>query len=94
MGNISTSCYFPTPRTAFNSIMFWLSKKLEWVNFELSDHQRNVMKATITLERAKAPANSMRTRLAELEDQPNSIGMLWTSRSQMTTALSMTVEHV
>lgn len=95
MGNISTSCYVPTPRTIFNSTMFWLSKKLNWVDFELSDHRRDVLKTTFTLERAKAPANSIRTRLAErLKDQPSSVGMLWTSRSQMTTALSITVEHV
>ena len=53
------------------------------------------MKATITLERARAPANSMRRRLREqLEGQPNSIGMLWTDKTQTTTALSLSVERM
>ena len=95
MGNASSTFFLPSPRTAFNKVLFWVSKKLDWKDFEISDHTRSVIKTTIAFERANAPATTLRRHLrAKLDRQPNTVGVLWTNANRATTAVTLSIEHL
>ena len=68
---------------------------MDWRDFEVSDHTRGVIKTTIAFERATAPAATLRRCLrAQLDNQPNTVGVLWTNANQTTTAVTLSVEHL
>ena len=95
MGNCATTIYLPSLRTATNRMLFWLSKKYGWQEMEISDHRRSVLKTTLTLDRQSAPAISLRRRVrARLNRDPNTVGMIWTNSSEVTTAVTLTTEYV
>ena len=95
MGNCTSTAYIPTPRTAVNKIIFWLSEKCNWREVEISDHRRSVIKTTVTIDRQRAPAVSLRRRVrSRMDRDPRTIGVLWTSAGQMTTAVTLTAEYV
>ena len=72
-----------------------MGKKLGWKDFEVSDHNRGVIKATVAFDRASAPAVTLRRRLRnKLNRQPNTVGVLWTDANDITTALTMSIEHI
>ena len=65
-----------------------------WMDFEVSDNTRGVIKTTVSLETATAPAVTLRRRLhAQLDGQPHTVGALWT-KNQTTTAVTLSVEHL
>ena len=76
-------------------MLFWTSRRLGWKDFEISDHNRQVIKATVTFDRAKAPAATLRRRLRDrLNRHPNTMGILWTNADDITTALAVSIEHI
>ena len=76
-------------------VLFWTSWRLGWKDFEVSDHNRQVIKATVTFDRAKAPAAILRRRLHDrLNRLPNTMGMLWTNADDITMALAVSIEHI
>ena len=63
-------------------------------DFEISDHKRQVIQTTITLDRAMTPAATLRRRLRDrLDRQPNTMAILWTSPDDITT-LAVSIEHI
>ena len=90
MGNASASFFLPSPQTACYRALFWTSRKLGWKDFEISDHNRRVMKATITFDRVKTPAATLSRRLRDrLNRQPNTVAVLWTNSNDITTSLAV-----
>ena len=95
MGNISVSFFIPSPKTTCYKILGWISQKLKWKDFEFPDHVRMVIKVTVTVDRAEAPATSLRRRLRwEWNRHPTATGVLWTSSDNMTTALTLSIENI
>ena len=95
MGNISASFFLPSPKTTCCKVLFLAARKLGWKDFEVPDHSRGVTKATVTFDRAKAPAVAFRRRLRDkLNRQPGAMGVLWTNTSNTTKALTMHIEHI
>ena len=95
MGNCATTIYLPSPRTAANKVLFWISVKFGWQEMEVSDHRRSVIKTTLTLDRQDAPAVSLRRRVqSRMNRDPNTIGVIWTNPSEVTTAITLTTEYV
>ena len=95
MGNASTTFFLPNPKTACYKVWFWTSRRLGWKDFEISDHTRGVIKATIAFDRASAPAATLRRRLrTKLNRQPNTMGVLWTNANDTTTAVTLSIEHL
>ena len=95
MGSCSSSIYLPSVRTAVNKALFWISVKLHWKEIEISDHKRSIVKTTVTWDRQKTPAVSLRQRVrSRMNDDPNTIGIIWTSSGEMTTAITITMEHI
>ena len=95
MGSCSSSIYLPSVRTAVNKALFWISVKLRWKEIEISDHKRSIVKTTVTWDRQKTPAVSLRRRVrSRMNDDPNTIGIIWTSSGEMTTAITITMEHI
>jgi hypothetical protein len=95
MGNISVSCFVPNPKTTYYKVLGWISRKLRWQDFEFPDHSRKVMKITIAVDRAEAPATSLCRRLRrEWHRHPAATGVLWTSSDNITTALTLYMEDV
>ena len=95
MGNASASFFLPNPKTACYRALFWTSRRLGWKDFEISDHNRQVIKATVTFDRAKTPAATLRCRLRDrLNHQPNTVAILWTNSNDITTALVVSIEHI
>ena len=94
MGNISASFFLPSPKTTCYRILYWTSRRLGWKDFEFSDHNRGVIKATVAVHRANAPAATLRRRLHDkLNRQPNTMGVLWTNSNDITTALTLSIEN-
>ena len=53
------------------------------------------MKITVAVDRAEAPATSLRRRLRrEWNRHPAATGVLWTSSGNMTTALTLSIEDI
>ena len=76
-------------------VLFWTSWRLGWKDFEVSDHNRQVIKATVTFDRAKAPAATLCRRLRDsLNRKPNTMAILWTNANDITTALAVSIEHI
>ena len=95
MGNCTSTAYIPTPRTAVNKIIFWLSEKCNWREVEISDHRRSVIKTTFTIDRQDAPAISLRRRVrSRMDRDPHTMGVIWTNPSEVTTAITLTTEYV
>ena len=95
MGSCSSSFYSPSVRTAVNRALFWISVKLHWKDVEFSDHQRSTIKTTVTWERQTTPADSLRQRVrSRLDENPNTMGIIWTSPGNVTTAVTITMEHI
>ena len=95
MGNASASFSLPSPKTVCYRVLFWTSRRLGWRDFEISDHNRQVIKTTITLDRAKTPAATLRRRLRDrLNRQPNTMAILWTNANDITTALAVSIELI
>ena len=95
MGSCQSSIYLPSVRTAVNKALFWISVKLRWKEIEISDHRRSIVKTTVTWDRQKAPAVSLRRRVrSRMNDDPKTIGIIWTSSGEMTTAITITMEHI
>ena len=95
MGNISASFFLPSPKTTCYKILGWISQKLGWKDFEVSDHIRRVIKATVAVDRAKAPATALRRCLHhKLNRHPNTMGVLWTNSNDITTALTLSIENI
>ena len=93
MGNASASFFLPSPKTACYKVLFWTSRRLGWKDFEVLDHNRQVIKATVTFDRAKAPAATLRRRLRDrLNRHPNTMGILWTNADDITTAFAVSIE--
>ena len=95
MGACSSTIYLPSPRTTVNRVLFWMSVKLGWKETEISDHNRSQIKTTLTLDRQNAPAVSLKRRVrSRMNRDPNTIGVIWTSPSEVTTAITLTTEYV
>ena len=95
MGNASASFTLPSPKTACYKALFWTSRRLGLRDFEISDHKRQVIQTTITLDRAMTPAATLRRRLRDrLDRQPNTMAILWTSPDDITTTLAVSIEHI
>ena len=95
MGNCATTIYLPSPRTAINRMLFWLSEKCGWRELEISDHNRAVLKTNLTLDREIAPATTLRRQLrSKLDRDPNAVGIMWTNSHDVTTAVTLTTEYV
>ena len=95
MGNFTSTVYLPSPRTAANKLLFWISVKFGWKEVEVSDHRRAVIKTTFTLDRQSAPAVSLRQRVrSRMDRNPNTMGVIWTNPGQVTTAVTLTMEYV
>ena len=95
MGACSSTIYLPSPRTTVNKVLFWMSVKLGWKEAEISDHNRSQIKTTLTLDRQNAPAVSLKRRVrSRMNRDPNTIGVIWTSPSEVTTAITLTTEYV
>ena len=95
MGNCTSTIYLPTPRTAVNKAIFWLSEKCGWKEVEISDHRRSVIKTTFTIDRQDAPAISLRRRVrSRMDRDPHTMGVIWTNPSEVTTAITLTTEYV
>ena len=95
MGNVSASFTLPCPKTTCHKALFWTARKLRLRDFEITDHKRQVIQTTINMDRAIAPAVALRRRLSDRLDQhPNTMAILWTSPSDITTALSVSVQHI
>ena len=95
MGNASASFFLPNPKTACYRALFWTSRRLGWKDFEISDHNRQVIKATVTFDRAKTPAATLCRRLRDsLNRKPNTMAILWTNANDITTALAVSIEHI
>ena len=93
MGNASASFTLPNPKPACYRALFWTSRKLGLRDFEISDHNRQVIQTTITLDRAMTPAATLRRRLRDRLDT-NTMAILWTSPDDITTALAVSIEHI
>ena len=66
---------------------------LGWKDFEFPDHIRRVIKTTVTVDMAKAPATALRRRLHQkLNRHPTTMGVLWTNSNNMTTALTLSIK--
>ena len=95
MGNFTSAVYLPSPRTAANKLLFWMSVKFGWKEMEVSDHRRSVIKTTLTLDKQSAPAVSLRQRVrSRMNRNPNTMGVIWTNPSEVTTAITLTMENV
>ena len=95
LGNALTTFFLPSPRTAFNKMLFWLLEQFRWKDLEISDHNRSVMKTTITIDRAEAPATLLRRQMRSKSNrQPNTVGMLWTNSNNITAAMTLSIEHL
>ena len=95
MGACSSTIYLPSPRTTVNRVLFWMSVKLHWKEIEISDHKRSTIKTTVTWDRQRTPAVSLRRRVrSRMNEDPNTIGVIWTSPGEMTTAITITMEHI
>ena len=95
MGNISASFSLPSPKTACYKALFWTSQKLGLRDFEILDHNRQVIQTTITIDRAMTPAATLCRRLHDrLNPQPNTMAILWTNSDDITTALAVSIEHI
>ena len=95
MGNISASFFLPSPKTTCYKILGWISQKLGWKDFEFPDHIRRVIKATVTVDRAKAPATALQRRLHQkLNRHPTTMGVLWTNSNDITMALTLSIENI
>ena len=95
MGNLTSSCYMPSPRTTLNRLLFWCSRKLGWHEFELTDSTRSTIRVTISMDRESAPAVALRRRLRrKLNCNPGAIGILWTNTQQVTTAVTVSATHI
>ena len=95
MGSCTSSFYTPSVRTLVNRAVFWISGKLHWTEIEISDHQRSIVKTTVTWDRQKTPAVSLRQRVqSRMNEDPNTIGIIWKSPGDMMSAITITMEHI
>ena len=95
MGSCTSSFYTPSARTLVNRAVFWISGKLHWTEIEISDHQRSIVKTTVTWDRQKTPAVSLRQRVqSRMNEDPNTIGIIWKSPGDMMSAITITMEHI
>ena len=86
---------YPLPGQQQIECFFGCLKKYGWQEMEISDHRRSVLKTTLTLDRQSAPAISLRRRVrARLNRDTNTVGMIWTNSSEVTTAVTLTTEYV
>ena len=89
-GNISSTCFLPCPRTYLNRLVFWTSEKFGWKLVEISDYHRKTMKTTITFDRARAPAATLRRRMrSKLAQKQGTMAFMWTSANDITTAVAV-----
>ena len=95
MGACQSTIYLPSPRTTTNKMLYWVSVKLGWKEMEISDHYRSQIKTTFSLDRENAPAVSLKRRVrSRMNRDPNTIGVIWTSPSDVTTAVTISTEYV
>ena len=95
MGACQSTIYLPSPRTTANKMLYWVSVKLGWKEIEISDHNRSQIKTTFALDRENAPAVSLKRRVrSRMNRDPNTIGVIWTSPSDVTTAVTISTEYV
>ena len=95
MGACQSTIYLPSPRTTANKMLYWVSVKLGWKEIEISDHNRSQIKTTFSLDRENAPAVSLKRRVrSRMNRDPNTIGVIWTGHSDVTTAITISTEYV
>ena len=90
MGNITASFTISSPRTICHRAISWAARGLRLRNFQITDNNRALIQTTIVLDRAREPADALRQQLRErIEENPGTLAVSWTSRDEITTALSM-----
>ena len=95
MGNITTSFTISSPGTICHRAFSWAARKLRLRNFQITDNNRGLIRTTIAIDRAREPADALRQQLRErIEEHPGTMAVSWTSRDEITTALSMNVQRV